>query len=60
MVAAAALLFRQRSLRLLAADLGGRTVCMRPLGAYCVAVVAGAGVNTGRLLAELGQVRAAA
>ncbi|MFC0617296.1 roadblock/LC7 domain-containing protein [Deinococcus budaensis] len=57
--AAAALLFRQRSLRLLAADLGGRTVCMRPLGAYCVAVVAGTGVNTGRLLAELGQVRAA-
>lgn len=59
-VAAAALLFKQRSLRLLAADLGGRTVCMRPLGAYCVAVVAGPGVNTGRLLAELGQVRAGA
>lgn len=58
-VAAAALLFRQRSLRLLAADLGGRTVCVRPLGAYCVAVVAGTGVNTGRLLAELGQIRAA-
>jgi len=58
-VAAAALLFQKRALRLLAADLGGRTVCMRPLGGYCVAVVAGAGVNTGRLLAELGQIRAA-
>lgn len=58
-IAATALLFQKRHLRLMAADLGGRTVCMRPLGAYCVAVIAGPGVNTGRLLAELSQVREA-
>ncbi|MDL2343538.1 roadblock/LC7 domain-containing protein [Deinococcus sp. MIMF12] len=56
-VAATAMLFQSRSLRLMSADMGDRTVCMRPLGGYCVAVVAGAGVNVGRLLAELGQIR---
>lgn len=59
-IAATALLFQRRSLTLMSADLGGRTVCMRPIGGYCVAVVAGPGVNIGRLLAELGQVREAA
>ncbi|WP_104989479.1 roadblock/LC7 domain-containing protein [Deinococcus sp. NW-56] len=59
-VAATAMLFQARSLRLMSADMGDRTVCMRPLGGYCVAVVAGAGVNVGRLLAELGQVEAGA
>lgn len=59
-IAATALLFQKRSLRLMSADMGGRTVCMRPLGGYCVAVVAGPGVNIGRLLAELGQIREAA
>jgi hypothetical protein len=56
-VAATAMLFRGRTLRLMAADLGARTVCMRPLGPYCVAVVvgtpAGAQANVGRLLVEL-------
>ena len=52
-VAATALLFQKRSLRLMAAEVGGRTVCMRPLGAFCVAVVAGPSVNVGRLLVEL-------
>lgn len=59
-IAATALLFQKRGLNLMSADLGGRTVCMRPLGGYCVAVVAGPGVNIGRLLAELQQVREAA
>ncbi|MDB5046676.1 MAG: dynein regulation protein [Deinococcus sp.] len=58
-VAATALLFQKRSLKLMSADLGGQTVCMRPLGQYCVAVVAGPQVNVGRLLAELGQVQVA-
>lgn len=59
-IAATALLFQKRALRLMSADLGGRTVCMRPLGGYCVAVVAGPQVNIGRLLAELQQIREAA
>ncbi|EYB67068.1 roadblock/LC7 domain-contain protein [Deinococcus phoenicis] len=59
-IAATALLFQKRSLNLMSADMGGQTVCMRPLGPYCVAVVAGPGVNIGRLLAELQQVREAA
>lgn len=58
-IAATALLFQKRGLRLMSADLGGRTVSMRPLGGYCVAVVAGPGVNVGRLLAELLQLREA-
>lgn len=58
-VAATALLFRKRALRLMSADLGGRTVAMRPLGTFCVAVVAGPGVNVGRLLAELQHLREA-
>ncbi|MDV6373059.1 roadblock/LC7 domain-containing protein [Deinococcus arenicola] len=52
-VAATALLLRGRTLRLLSVDLGDRTVCMRPLGDYCVAVVVGAQANVGRLLVEL-------
>ncbi|WP_103130946.1 roadblock/LC7 domain-containing protein [Deinococcus aerius] len=59
-IAATALLFQKRGLNLMSADMGGRTVCMRPLGGYCVAVVAGPQVNIGRLLAELGQIREAA
>lgn len=58
-VAATALLFQKRALTLMSADLGGQTVCMRPLGQYCVAVVAGPQVNVGRLLAELGQIQVA-
>ncbi|MFC4640509.1 roadblock/LC7 domain-containing protein [Deinococcus hohokamensis] len=59
-VAATAMLFQRQSLSLMAAELGGRTVCVRPLGAYCVAVVAGQGLNAGRLLAELQQVQVSA
>ncbi len=55
-IAATAMLFQKRNLKLMSADLGGQTVCMRPIGAYCVAVVAGPNVNIGRLLAELQQV----
>ncbi|WP_102127185.1 roadblock/LC7 domain-containing protein [Deinococcus planocerae] len=58
-IAATALLFQKRALRLMSADLGGRTVCMRPLGGHCVAVVAGPQVNVGRLLAELQHLREA-
>ncbi|GAA5514355.1 hypothetical protein Dcar01_03110 [Deinococcus carri] len=59
-IAATALLFQKRSLNLMSVDMGTQTICMRPLGAYCVAVVAGPQVNIGRLLAELQQVRGAA
>ncbi|WP_034386349.1 roadblock/LC7 domain-containing protein [Deinococcus sp. YIM 77859] len=59
-IAATALLFQKRALRLMAADMGTQTVCMRPVGEYCVAVVASSQVNIGRLLAELGQIREAA
>ncbi|WP_309571454.1 roadblock/LC7 domain-containing protein [Deinococcus sp.] len=59
-VAASAMLFQQRSLRLLSAELGGRTVCVRPLGAYCVAVIVNSQSNVGRLLVELQQLKAAA
>ncbi|THF85217.1 roadblock/LC7 domain-containing protein [Deinococcus sp. KSM4-11] len=59
-VAASALLFQQRTLRLLSAELGGRTVCVRPLGAYCVAVIVNSQSNVGRLLVELQQLKAAA
>ena len=58
-IAATGLLLRQRGLKLLAADLGGQTVCMRPLGPYSVAVIAGPQVNVGRLLTELQQLEAA-
>ncbi|GAA5437122.1 roadblock/LC7 domain-containing protein [Deinococcus aquaticus] len=59
-VAASAMLFQKRALRLMSADLGGQTVCMCPLGAYCVAVVANSQANVGRLLVELQQLRVAA
>ena len=59
-VAASALLFQKRSLRLLSAELGGRTVCVRPLGAHCVAVVVNSQSNVGRLLVELQQLKVAA
>ncbi|GHF59308.1 hypothetical protein HNQ07_003890 [Deinococcus metalli] len=59
-VAASALLFQQRGLRLMSAELGGRTVCMRPLGAHCVAVIVNSQSNVGRLLVELQHLRAAA
>lgn len=55
-IAATAMLLRQSGLKLLSADLGGQTVCMRPLGDHCVAVIAGPQVNVGRLLAELQQI----
>lgn len=59
-IAATALLFRQRGLKLLSVDLGGQIICMRPLGDYCVTVIAGPQVNIGRLLAELQQIEAQA
>lgn len=59
-IAATAMLFQRRSLSLMSADMGKQTVCMRPVGGYCVAVVAGPGVNIGRLLSELQQIRGAA
>ncbi|MVN88549.1 roadblock/LC7 domain-containing protein [Deinococcus sp. HMF7620] len=59
-VAASAMLFQKRSLKLMSADLGGQTVCVCPLGGYCVAVVATSQANVGRLLVELQQLRVAA
>ncbi len=59
-VAATALLFRRRSLKILCADLGQLKVCMRPLGGYCVAVLASGSVNIGRLITELQQLQEAA
>ncbi|ALW90069.1 hypothetical protein GCM10008956_26530 [Deinococcus arenae] len=59
-VAASAMLFQKRSLRLLSADLGGQTVCVCPLGEHCVAVIANSQANVGRLLVELQQIRVAA
>ncbi|WP_291425649.1 roadblock/LC7 domain-containing protein [Deinococcus sp.] len=58
-IAATALLFQKRHLKLMSAQLGEQTVCMRPLGTYCIAVIAGPQVNIGRLLAELQQLGAA-
>ncbi|WP_291431712.1 roadblock/LC7 domain-containing protein [Deinococcus sp.] len=58
-VAASAMLFQKRALRLMSADLGGQTVCMCPLGSYCVAVVANSQANVARLLVELQQLRVA-
>lgn len=59
-VAATVLVLRQRRLNILCADLGGVKVCIRPLGRYCVAVLAGDGANMGRLMTGLGQIRVAA
>ncbi len=59
-VAATAMLFRQRDLKLLSADLGSATVCMRVVGTYCVALLARGNVNVGRLLSELQQIEVAA
>ncbi|PNY81324.1 roadblock/LC7 domain-containing protein [Deinococcus koreensis] len=59
-IAASALLFQNRALRLMSAELGGRTVCVRPLGAHCVAVVVNSQSNVGRLLVELQQLKVAA
>lgn len=59
-IAATAMLFQKRKLSLMSVDLVTQTVCMRPIGSYCVAVVAGPHVNIGRLLAELQQVGDAA
>lgn len=59
-VAATALLLGGRTLRLMSADLGGRTICMRPLGLYCVAVVVGPQANVGRMLVELQALQVAA
>lgn len=56
-VAATVMLFRNRSLKILSADLGQVKVCMRPLGDYCVAVLAGEQVNIGRVITELQQLR---
>ncbi|WP_425146890.1 roadblock/LC7 domain-containing protein [Deinococcus sp.] len=52
-VAATIMLFRNRQLSILSADLGSVKVCMRPLGVYCVAVLGGEGVNIGRVISEL-------
>lgn len=59
-VAATALLFRGRGLKLVSAQFAGATVCMRVVGDYCVAVVARGNVNVGRLLTELQQIEVAA
>lgn len=59
-VAATALLLRQRELRLLSAHLGSATVCMRVVGDYCVALLARGDINVGRLLSELQQIEVAA
>ncbi len=59
-VAATAMLFQKRSLKLMSAEVSGQTICMRPVGAYCIAVVAGYDINVGRLLMELQQLKVAA
>ncbi|WP_293913515.1 hypothetical protein [Deinococcus sp.] len=59
-VAATALLLRQRELRLISANLGSATVCMRVVGSYCVALLARGDINVGRLLGELQQIEVAA
>ena len=59
-VAATALLFRDRELKLLSADLGSATICLRVVGPYCVALLARGSVNVGRLLSELQQIEVAA
>lgn len=59
-MAATAMLFGKRGLRLMSVDLGTQTVCMTPLGSYLVAVVAGSQVNIGRLLAEMEQLEVSA
>jgi hypothetical protein len=59
-VAATALLLRQRDLRLISANLGSATVCMRVVGNYCVALLARGDINVGRLLSELQQIEVAA
>ena len=56
-VAATVLLLRERSLRLMSAQVGRTVVCVRPLGGYAVAVLADPSVNIGRLLGELGQLQ---
>ncbi|GGR22786.1 roadblock/LC7 domain-containing protein [Deinococcus ruber] len=59
-VAATILLFRNRKLSILSADLGSVKVCMRPLGVYCVAVLGGEQINIGRVITELQQLRVSA
>lgn len=59
-VAATAMLFRQRNLNLLSADMGDATVCMRVIDQYCIALLARGNVNVGRLLSELQQIEVAA
>ncbi len=59
-VAATALLLGERRWRVLSAELGEQTVCMRPLGGYFVALLATGSANLGRLIAELGALQEAA
>lgn len=58
-VAATALLLGERRWRVLSAELGEQTVCMRPLGGYFVALLASGSANLGRLIAELGALQEA-
>lgn len=58
-IAATALVFRDRPWRVMCADLGEQTVCMRSLGGHYVALLASGQGNVGRLIAELGALREA-
>lgn len=59
-VAASARLLGERRWRVLCAELGAQTVCIRPLGGHFVALLASGSSNLGRLIAELGAVQEAA
>lgn len=54
------MLLSGRGLKLVSAQFGGATVCLRLVGNYCVAVVARGKVNVGLLLTELQQIELAA
>lgn len=58
-IAATALVFKDRPWRVMCADLGEQTVCMRSLGGHYVALLASGQGNIGRLIAELGALREA-
>lgn len=54
---AAARALKARPWRILCADLGAQTVCVRPLGRHFVALLAGNAANLGQLIAELNSLR---
>ena len=59
-MAATAALLKQRRWRILCADLGAQTVCIKPVGQHYVALLTGNNTNLGRLIAELSVLKEAA